>query len=246
MRQTVGRLVGQVLRVGVGGAVLLTGYPTNRLTAQVGHEPARSPYRDIVRGAGPVVFVGRLTGDRGRAGVGPSDALSIGLRYELPLSRAMVLQFSTALLKGDRFIVNPAVHDTAPTRRTGPVDTDVLLTEMGLQLRLTGAKTWHGLAPYLGTGIGLAFDARSPGDTTSSGYRFGTKATFAGVAGVRWRPARRVTVHADAHALYWRLAYPRSFQTPPPGGGTRVVPLSEKLTDWTLHPWISLGVGWTF
>lgn len=245
MRQTVSRLVGQVIQVTVVGAVLLTAYPTNRLTAQVGTDPARSPYRDIIRGPGPVVFVGRLTGDRGRAGVGPGDALSIGLRYELSLSRAMVLQFSTALLKGDRFIVNPAADSASPNRRTGPVDTDLLLTEMGLQLRLTGAKTWHGLAPYLGAGIGLAFDARSPGDTTRSGYKFGTKATMAGIAGVRWHPARRITVHADAHALFWRLRYPVSFQTPA-GDGTRVVPLSEGRTDWTLHPWISLGVGWTF
>jgi hypothetical protein len=24
------------------------------------------------------------------------------------------------------------------------------------------------------------------------------------------------------------------------------VSLTQPLTDWTLHPWISLGVGWTF
>ncbi|MGH7671535.1 MAG: hypothetical protein ACREMC_01450 [Gemmatimonadales bacterium] len=241
------RTGGRLLRgVGVAGlAGFLSVVPPFRLSAQVGHDPAHSPYRDIRRGAGPVVFAGRLTGDRGRVGVGPGDALSIGLRYERSLSRAMVLQFSTALLKGDRFIVNPAADSASPNRRTGPVDADVLLTEMGLQLRLTGAKTWHGLAPYLGAGIGLAFDARSPGDTTRSGYRFGTKATMAGIAGVRWHPARRVTVHADAHALFWRLRYPVSFHTPA-GDGTRVLPLSQRLTDWTLHPWISLGVGWTF
>jgi hypothetical protein len=212
----------------------------------VGHDPARSPYRDIVRGKGPVVFAGRLTGDRGRAGVGPGDALSIGLRYELSLSRSMVLQFGAAYLMGDRFKVDPTAHDTAPARRTGPVDTELLLTGLGMQLRLTGAKTWHGLAPYVGAGLGMAFDVGSPGDSTEGGYEFGSKVTMSGNAGVRWHAARHVTVHADAHALFWRLAYPRSFQTPPPGGGTRVVPLSQKLTDWTLHPWISLGVGWTF
>jgi hypothetical protein len=235
-----------VLDPAIGAVVWLSVVASyNVSAAQVGQDPARSPYRDIVRGAGPVVFVGRLTGDRGRAGVGPGDALSLGLRYELSLGRAMVLQFSTALLKGDRFIVNPAADSASPNRRIGPVDTDVLLTEMGLQLRLTGAKTWHGLAPYLGAGVGLAFDARSPGDTTLSGYRFGTKATMAGIVGVRWHPARRVTVHADAHALFWRLRYPVSFHTPA-GDGTRALPLSHPLTDWTLHPWISLGVGWTF
>jgi hypothetical protein len=237
---------GQLLRSAGIVAGLLSAVPPFRLSAQVGHDPARSPYRDIVRGPGPVVFAGRLTGDRGRAGVGPSDALSIGLRYDLSLSRAMGMQFSAAYLMGDRFMVDPQAHDTAPARRTGPVDTELLLTEVAMQLRLTGAKSWHGLAPYVGAGLGMAFDVGSQADSTERGYQFGVKVTMNGHAGVRWHLGRRATVHADARALFWRLHYPTSFQTLPPGGGTRVVPLSEKLTDWTLHPWISLGVGWTF
>ena len=76
MRQTVRRLGGQLWRCAAGGVVLLTAYPPNRLYSQVGHDPAQSPYRDIFRGAGPVMFVGHLGGDRGRAGVGPSNATS--------------------------------------------------------------------------------------------------------------------------------------------------------------------------
>lgn len=227
-------------------AVLSFLAPYHLASAQVGHDPARSPYRDIGRGAGPVVFAGHLGGDRGRAGVGPGNALSFGLRYELPTGRSLVLQVSGAYLLGDRFVVDPQAHDTAPARRTGPVDTELLLTEIGMQLRLTGGKTWHGLAPYLGAGLGMAFDVRSPGDSTGSGYEFGSKITMSGNLGVRWHPTRRVALHADARALFWRLRYPSSFKTPPPGGGTRVVPLEDSDTDWTLHPWISLGVGWTF
>ena len=88
--------------------------------------------------------------------------------------------------------VNSALSDTARDRRYGPVDTDLLFTEFALQLRLTGGKTWHGLAPYFGGGIGLAFDARSAGDTTDSGYQFGTKLTFSGATGVRWHATRPV------------------------------------------------------
>jgi hypothetical protein len=215
------------------------------LSAQVGHDPATSPYRDIQRGVGPVFFAGHLSGDRGRGDAGPGNALGIGARYELPLGRATVAQLTVAYLKGDRFIRNPFVSDTAATRRTGPVDTDLLFTEFALQLRLTGGKTWHGLAPYFGGGIGLAFDTHSPGDTTDSGYQFGTKLTFSGATGVRWHVARKMTVHLDGRMVFWRLKYPLSFHSLGPDG-SRVVSIAQPLTEWTSHPWVSLGIGWIF
>lgn len=235
----------QAVRATFIAAVLLTARPANRLSAQVGHDPANSPYRDILLRAGPVLYVGHLAGDRGRAGAGVSNALTFGTRYEVPLGRSMLFQFTTAYLKGDRLIIDPRADSTAPARRTGPVDSDLLLTEIGLQLRLTGAKTWRGLAPYVGAGLGLMFDVKSPGDTTGSGYQFGTKLTLSGSTGLRWYPTRRVMINADVRAQLWRLRYPISFHTTATDG-SRVVPLTDPLTDWTLHPWISLGVGWTF
>jgi len=98
----------------------------------------------------------------------------------------------------------------------------------------------------VGTGLGLVFDLNSPGDTTGSLYRFGSKFTLAFASGVRWYPAQRVAFNADVRALFWRLKYPVSFHTPLAPDGSRVLPLTDKLTDWTLHPWITLGLGWTF
>jgi hypothetical protein len=121
----------------------------------------------------------------------------------------------------------------------------VLLTEIGMQLRLSGSKSWHGLAPYAGVGLGLAFDVHSPGDTTQSGYNFGTKITLSGTSGLRLHPSRRFTLQAEAKALLWRLKYPFSFRAPA-SDGSSVLPATAKLTDWTMHPWVSLGLGWTF
>ena len=245
---TGGRAVGRLVRLWtVGGIVtLLSVGPIARPSVgQVGHDPAHSLYRDIPLRAQPVLFVGHLSADRGRAGAGTSNALTFGARYEIPAGRSLLLHFTAAYLKGDRFIIDPRADDTAAARRTGPVNSTLLLTEFGLQLRLTGAKTWRGLAPYVGTGLGLLFDVDSPGDTTGSGYAFRSKLTLSGSTGVRWYPARRVMVNADVRAQLWRLRYPVSFHTPATDG-SRVVPLTDPLTDWTLHPWISLGVGWTF
>jgi len=230
----------------IAAAVSLSIVPSFRASAQVGHDPGTSPYRDILLHPVLGVYIGHLSADRGRAGAGLSDAFTIGTRYEIPTGRSLLFQFSTAYVSGDRFIIDPRADSTSPQRRTGPVQSDLVLAELGIQLRLTGAKTWRGLSPYVGTGLGLLFDVHSPGDTTGSGYKFGTKLTLAGITGVRWFPSRRVLVNAEARAQLWRLKYPLSFHAALSPDGSRVVPLTEPLNDWTLHPWFSLGIGWTF
>ena len=219
--------------------------PWTLASGQVGHDPASSPYHDILLHSGPVFFVGHLGADRGAAGAGTSNASTFGARYELPAGRSLQFQFTGAYLHGDRFIIDPRADSSSPARRTGPFKSDLALVEVGMLLRLTGGKTWRGLAPYVGTGLGITFDVHSPGDTTSSGYQFGTKLTLALASGVRWYPARRVTIIADVRAHLWRLKYPLSFHAAAPDG-SRVIPLTKPLNDWTMHPWISLGVGWIF
>src|SRR5882762_8573132 len=247
MKRAVGRLSGWVVRTAIGVAALLTAQPPNRLTAQVGHDPAHSPFHDIRLHSGPVVVIGHLGADRGVAGAGTSNAMTFGLRYEIPAGKTLHLPLTGTYLRGDRFIINPRADSSSPARKTGPFKSDLALVEIGMQLRLTGGKTWHGFAPYLGTGLGLVFDVNSPGDTTRSGYQFGTKLTPAFMTGVRWYPARRVMINADVRAQLWRLKYPISFHdNTQASDGSRVLPLTQPLNDWTLHPWISLGIGWIF
>ena len=233
--------VGRWIIVGM----FLSNIPTFQLSAQVGHNPGDSPYQDIPLHPSPVFFFGHLSADRGRAGAGISNARTFGARYEIPAGRSLLFQFTAAYLDGDRFIIDPRADSTSPQRRTGPVPAAIAITDVAMQLRLTGGKTWHGIAPYAGVGMGLAYDVRSGRDTTGSLYKFGTKFVLNGATGVRWYPARRIMVDADLRGQMWRLKYPVSFHTPAPDG-SRVLPLSQPLTDWTLHPWISFGIGWIF
>src|SRR5207249_3526556 len=53
-------------------------------TAQLGHEPSHSPYRDVRRGGVGVLTFGYLGGGRGSVGVGLSDGTTGGIRYEVP------------------------------------------------------------------------------------------------------------------------------------------------------------------
>src|SRR5713101_2604118 len=171
MRRAVWRFGGWAVRTAIGVAVLLTAQPPNRLAAQIGHDPEHPPYRDILLHSGPVFFVGHLSADRGTTGTG--TALTFGARYEIPAGKALHFQFTGAYLHGDRFILDPRADSSSPARRTGPFKSDLALVEVGMQLRLTGGKTWRVLAPYVGTGLGMMFDVKSPGDTTQSGYQFG-------------------------------------------------------------------------
>lgn len=244
MRAVVWRLSSWAVRT-LGVMALLTAQPPSCLMAQVGHDPFNSPYRDIPLHPALFVFGGHLSHDRGRTGAGPSNASTFGARYEMPAGHSMGFQFTLAYLRGDRFILDPRVDSTSPYRKQGPFPTDLGLAEIGLQLRLTGGKTWHGLAPYVGTGLGLMFDLNSPGDTTLSGYQFGTKISLAGSTGVRWYASRHLVVNADLRAHLWRLKYPLSFHVPAPDNSQIVAP-NQPLSDWTAHPWVSVGLGWIF
>src|SRR6266545_3691282 len=173
-----GRLEGWKVGRWIILGMLLSNIPTFQLAAQVGHDPGSSPYHDILLHSGPVFFVGHLGADRGAVGAGTSNALTFGARYEIPAGRSLHFQFTGALLHGDRFIIDPKADSSSPARRTGPFKSDLALVEIGMQLRLSGGKTWRGFAPYVGTGLGLMIDVNSPGDTTGSGYRFGTKLTL--------------------------------------------------------------------
>ncbi len=159
----------------------------NGASAQVGHEPAHSPYHDVRRGGVLVFTFGYLGGSRGSVGVGPSEGKTGGIRYEVPFG-AVGASLGLAYARMNRFVVDPFKDTTS--RKSELSTNDVVLLDAGLQLVLTGRKTWRGFAPYVGGVLGVAIGGTSPRDT--SGYKFGTKFTVAPNVGLRWYPARRL------------------------------------------------------
>jgi len=217
----------------------------NDCAAQVGHPPDRSPFRDLKIGGSFVFSFGYLGGSRGMVGVGPSDGNVFGIRYERPLGRNLVAILGAAGALTTRYIVDPT-KDSA-SRTSGPVDNTVALIDAGLHLRLMGGKTWHGFAPEIGVSAGVAYAGPVPGDPSQ--YDFKAKLTLGPEAELRWYPARRLSLHAGAELLYWRLSYPLEYRVPPTQcttGCNPVLSLDDNLKQWTSHPWINLAVGWTF
>ena len=215
-------------------AVLLSAYPPIRLSAQVGHDPAHSPYRDVLRGPMVRITTGYFSGTRGRIPVSPSDGPTGGLRFEYPMSNLLTFAAGVAYAQTDAFFFDP--NDSVPQAK-GPINNDLLLFDLGLQASLTGAKTFHGLQPYVGASLGLVFGSAVASDT--SGYSFGTKLSYGPELGIRWHPTRRLSFEAGYRLLFYKLRYPFSYQP-------KLLPLGAPLSQLTAHPWAMFGIGWTF
>src|SRR5438046_6095217 len=143
-RRHVARLIRPSLVIGT--LVWLAVVPScRRLWGQVGHEPSQSPYRDIRHGGVGVITFGYLGGSRGGPGVGISDGYTGGLRYEVAFGNALGASLGIAYAQTTRFVVDPTKDSLS--RRSGPVDTDVLLGDLALPLRRPGRQAWHGFAP---------------------------------------------------------------------------------------------------
>jgi hypothetical protein len=135
-------------------------------------------------------------------------------------------------------------------RKSGPVEQQIRFADVSVQLNLSGAKTWHRLAPYTGVSIGVAFSDKVAQDT--SGYRFGNKFYFAPQLGTRLFLTDHLHLRADVRGVFWKLTYPTSFTEEPvldPGtlpNDPHAVITDQRLTEWTLTPWIQIGLGYSF
>jgi len=171
---TLRRYVVGLPRLALGAVVWLSVVASyDVVAAQVGYEPGHSPYHDIPRGAVWALSVGHLGGSRGDVGVGPADGLTGALRYEVPFG-AVGASLGLAYARTSRFVEDYTKDSTS--RRSGPFNDPVVLADVGLQLVLTGRKTWHRFAPFIGGALGVAIGSALAQDT--SGYRFGTKITL--------------------------------------------------------------------
>jgi hypothetical protein len=216
------------------------------LSAQVGHPPASSPFRDIRKGHTFTVTGGYFFGDGGQFGIGPHKGPVFGARYDIRTGSALQLGVGVSHGSLDRFIVNPFV--SLANRRSGPVSQPVTFAELALQLNVTGGKTWHRIAPYVGAAGGIAFAGSTAADT--SRYEFGRKFYLAPSLGLRLFLSDRLHLRAEARAIFWKLKYPTTFQQEPveePGTAENpnaVIP-GNNLSEWTIGPSLQAGLGYS-
>lgn len=227
----------------MGAVLVLSAGPTIRPSAaQVGHDPAHSPYVDMRRTHGVLFYSGWIGGDRGRLKVGHANGQTFTVGYEIPLGGPASFYSSFTYARTERFVIDPFKDDSV--RLEGPFDDDMSLIDLGLRFNLTGNKTWHGFGLYASGALGMAISMGSPADTGS--YAFKRKMTFTPGLGMRFFPARRVSVVVDGRVAVWRLRYPPDYFRAVSDDGIPVLAEDAPEVDWTVHPWISIGLGWNF
>lgn len=216
------------------------------LSAQVGTDPEKSPYRELTRTTFIAPFVARIDGDGGDFGVGPHNGIMYGATLFLRANRFLSLGLGASHGTLERRIVDPFVE--LENRDQGIVDQKLTTIDGHVGLNLTGGKTWRRLAPFLSLSGGLAIAGETKADT--SGFSFGTRFYFAPGAGVRLAITQRLQFRAEARAMFWKIPYPDSYRTEPPlEPGTPADPnaviTDGRLSEWTHSSWLGFGISWS-
>ena len=218
------------------------------LHAQVGHDPATSPYRNVLRGTHLVPSVGHFFGSGGQVGVAPHDGITGGLHLSFLSDRTVSLLLGVQYGRLERNLIEPTA---APDKQLeGSVLHGTVWVDGAIHFNLTGGKHWRGLAPYVGSAVGLTLTESVAAD--SNRFDMGTKFTFAPLVGTRVFLGSAY-LFGEARFQFWQVKYPPTFgQEPPTAPGTpenpnAVIP-TGLLKEWSVTPWLRAGLGlpWSF
>jgi len=174
--------------------------------AQVGHLPDKSPYEDVKTGQTLSVSVGQLFVKRDPANVAPAASPFASLRYDLPVGGPAALYARYSFAPSDRNVLDPSKPKA--TRLVGTPNVTTHMVDLGLDLSLTGQKTWRHLIPSLTGGVGLVSDF---GTADTGAYKFGTKFSFSYGAGIKYLLKNGWAIRGDATNSIWQYQYPDKY-----------------------------------
>lgn len=204
----------------------------------IGHTPEQSPYIDASGRHHVSLLLGWLNGGGDPAGVGPTSGPMVLGRYEYdidgPLTTTLRLGYAPTLT---RHVKDPMF--SGPLRDLGTAREPLLMLDGGIQLSLTGDKTYRGIQPRLHGNLGLITSLQREFDLGE--YRFGPKFTLAYGASARILSKGPFEYHVDLTHAFWRMNYPPlygdnpSVQEPSIIGGSRTNP-------WVGNVILSFGV----
>lgn len=236
------------LSLGPDSRVALVWGPS-AVSAQVGVDPAHSPYRDILHGNGWTVLYGHIGGDGGPLRQSPNSGAIVGLRYDVRFSRLLGGFVSLTRMSTTRTYL--AHDDSVATRFHQQLDQPVWTPEVGIQMNLSGAKTWHHVAPFVAVALGIASSSDVKGDT--SGFSFGTKLALTPSGGANVYLSERVHLRLEGQLIYWKMKYPSNWldepaKQPSVAGQPTTAPVPDitALDDWVHTPALRVGLGFSF
>ena len=210
--------------------------------AQVGHEPASSPYQDIPFKQEITLYGGDYQGAIGRAGVGPTGGPVIGVRYAIRLGGPVEATANVARVATSRMVKDPA--KSGDDRLVGEQSFGLYMADVGLALNLTGQKSYHHFVPVVGAGLGIVSGSSSP---DVGGFKVGTPFALNFRAAIRFVPKGNFSARLELADNMFQLSYPASyFRSPPIGEGAPILSTSAGDNQWTHHRVLTLGISYLF
>src|SRR5215207_5789511 len=176
-------------------------------SAQVGHDPEKSPYSDLEYRQELTPYGGYMRARVDPAGVTPQSSTLTGLRYEIYLGGPVSLTTDVSAAFSERTLINPAL--IASQRRIGTESSPVYAADLGIALGLTGRKSWHRIAPNVRAGIGVVLSPEAKDET--SGYSFGTPFAISFGGGLKFVSRGRLQLRADVGERLFKQKNPDAF-----------------------------------
>jgi hypothetical protein len=221
---------------------LLLSAPGVLAAQEVGTAPEHSPFQDILTHEGFTLFAGRFAGNPNDAHTGVRPGLMLAGRLNVRLSGALDISATFGEAFTSRLQIN-AGGDTA--RIMGNLKVRLLAADLGLQLNLTGDKTWHRLAPYVYIGGGITTPSAKVVDP--GGFELGTNFDVVPALGTRLFVSRGLELQFEVRDYYYRYNFPLSYITVPYAGHPDYSPINSVLVgDHVWYNHLALWVGVTY
>jgi hypothetical protein len=218
-------------------------------SAQVGYDPARSPYTDLERSHELTYLSGYYRARIDPARVAPRSGPMMGVRYQWRAGGPANLMAEFARVESERRVLDP---DLPGNCTAGPPEDCKLIgmyrwplyfADFGLAFNVTGARAYRKLVPEGRLGLGIVTDFHTRSDVGD--FAFGTKFSMSLGAGVRWIPAGRYQVRLELADRIYTVKYPDTYRQLAPDS-TRIIPSNRKPSAWLHNGALSLGVSYLF
>ncbi|GMV11682.1 MAG TPA: hypothetical protein PKC83_17680 [Gemmatimonadaceae bacterium] len=208
--------------------------------AQVGYEPRKSPYRDLEHRQELTFLGGHFKARVDPARVAPVSGPAFGAHYEFRMTGPAYFTANTMLVVSERRVIDPT--KLIAERDQGVKSVTMLLTDIGFALNLTGFKSWHGLVPSLGGGLGMGAGFDSP---DVGGYKFGYPFVLTFRPSIKFAPKGNWQGRIDATNYFYRIRYPDSYFTKSTADPT-VLDLASDRNVWTRNLGLTAGITYSF
>ena len=158
--------------------------------------------------------------DSTSVGLGPSSAPALGVRFQVRATGPLSVELGIGVSPSERELFSPVFSADSTVVEGESLGTTVASTivmlDVGMRFHVTGARTWHGLAPFVFGMGGIAADAdgtfaEEDGLQPNQLFRFGPSFAVGGGLGVDWFPRTNLSVRIEGVSRMWRMKAPGGF-----------------------------------